>query len=323
MSCIALCSCSSPIASPLPSNKPTNLPSATQNTQDTNDNKEYLEKYHITRQGYDADHIFNDPAEIEMFIFSDMYFRAGAIPSYTVKIGQENVLLTYKHSKDQGSLAFDFYENEDKKVSAQYNSEKNAISQLSLKNFDLGEYTTEDQYLSLVYSILSDFGITDLSHYTKTCDTSIKVSGNNSSWVENKAGFYSSEKETEKIDKYLFEFVKYYGEIPTTDKISINFSPTTQTILVKFDPKNFMSISEITIDIDDIRSELDKYIAAKLKNTCTISSLEITNEYLSVERGNPCYVFVADIICSKDAGNEYALKTNFVVFLNENNYRVN
>lgn len=285
--------------------------------------EEYESKYRITRQGYDADNIFKDSAELEMVIFSDMYFSADAIPSYTVKIGQEDVLLTYKHSKDQGDLAFDFYESEDKKVSAQYNSEKNAISQLSLKSLDLGEYTTEDQYLSLIYSILADFGITDLSYYTKTCSTSIKVSGNNSSWVENKSEFYSNEKENEEIDKYRFEFVRYYGEYPTTDKISISFSLTTQTVLIKFDPKDFVSISEISIDRDDMRSELDKYVAAELKSTCTISSLEITNEYLTIEKGKPCYVFVADIICSGDGGNEYALKTNFVVFLNANNYKTN
>ena len=285
--------------------------------------EEYESKYRITRQGYDADNIFKDSAELEMVIFSDMYFSADAIPSHSVKIGQEDVLLTYKHSKDQGSLAFDFYESEDKKVSAQYNSEKNAISQLSLKSVDLEEYTTQDQYLSLIYSILADLGITDFSCYTKKCSTSIKVSDANSSSVENKEGFYSTEKENEAIDSYLFEFVKYYGEHSTTDKISISFFLTTQTILIKFDSEDFVSIAEINIDRDDMRGELDKYIAAKLKSSCTISSLEITNEYLTVEKGNPCYVFVADIHCSRNGGNEYALKTNFVVFLNANNYKTN
>ena len=280
---------------------------------------DYNGKYKIARQESYYRSIFKDfPLETSN-VYHVPYLKELPDPSYEFKLGEENILLEYTSSRYEWDIALDRYRNDQMSV-RYFNGTKIPYDmRWTYGTPDFTQYTTEEQYLSLIYTIFDGMGVTLTPDYVKSCKTLLPKNGNVSYIGEEQEGFTLIEKE--KLYGYSFEFTKYYGDIPTSDKISVSFALDAQRIYVKFDPKDVDSISELNIDIDDMRNELDKYIASVKKGNVTILSFEITDEYISAFEGNPCYTFEADIRYIEEGEEKTAEGIKFAVFLNEDNYK--
>lgn len=238
-----------------------------------------------------------------------------------IKIGEENVTLTYLNSTQNPRTICHVYESQDKIVSCKYYDQTNRLAQMVVKDAQLkpeDNISTEEEYRRWAEALLKTYTNDDLSMYRYSCRTVVGVSKENCAYQDRYDYFYKTKHKDEHISSYSFVYTKYIDEYPTTDSTSLYISRSGVTV-IKFDEHKFDEDINIVPDQKKMETSLNSYINTSINTEkYSLESFNITNMRLSYINDKACCIYSVELHLLNNSTKDIITSlANFAVFINE------
>ncbi len=248
---------------------------------------------------------------------SEKYNNRKASRSKQISINNAEYTLTYNESAKDVFGSMDTYATEDEKIECKYENGK--LSQIIVDDITFESLSTEEEYVNWCKTFISNFDNVDFSKYTYSCITYTNVSGDNYLSGRQYPYFYNEFEDNEEINIYTFTFTKFISGLPTTDRFSISIFSKINWVSVKLDHKQFVDISTIDIDENEIDSKVEEFVKNNIDSKYSYSSHEIKDRTLYYIDGRLCCVNVVSLSFSPVYNTEIDFKSliNVVVYLDD------
>lgn len=255
--------------------------------------------YHVVLLGSADGSVFKESIDNISFS-SNKYHDAKADQTKRVSLINGRVEeVCYEQSIKDELRDYTVYSSENANLSCYYDASSDNLIQIYATNNEIvipKEAELESSYRDWVESLLTFYGVEDLSVYAYSCQTSVVVSNENATYQETYAYFYSNEKANEKISCRVFTYTKYVADYPTTDRIEVSIFEETGSVIVKFDEHKFDEPVELSFDESAINTAVESFVTSSVNSEkYKFKSMSIKNQVLTHYDNEVCIKVTAEV----------------------------
>ena len=226
------------------------------------------------------------------------YLSEEGVSPLTVYINGEAETLKYSQNRYERRY-YNGYKN-NTYIECAVTPNTNQISRVHLRGGDYpyseiySQFSTEDEYLSWINALVVSYGIFDLDNFEYNCQTTFYDEMD--SFVR-RSGFVEDVGYGNKWSGYVFEFVRYAGDLQTDDYVMIVVG--NDEFILDVSPYRFDDMMNAIIDADELYFKIEEYVPTTVNSYYVFDSIsEIKEKKLTYYQKRLCvvYTFTANII---------------------------
>ena len=184
------------------------------------------------------------------------------------------------------------YSSENGNISYRYDSKSNLLTQIHTTNNAIPiptNITTESGYQRWVKKLLAAYDVNSLLGYKYSCETDVATSNENSHYKDQYPYFYTDLEFNEKIISYTFTYTKHLDGYPTTDRILVYINVPLESVIIKFDKRDFINIHRATVDDSTITTTINSYMINSVNTErYELTSMQIMHKTLTYFENEVC-----------------------------------
>lgn len=166
----------------------------------------------------------------------------------------------------------------------------------------LNNIFTEEEFKDWICEFLVDLGQKDFLlgglPYTYSCETKVITSGADFAGQRTVEGFYTAREDlqdvTEEVSAYIFNYTRFLGDVPTSDRVRVYIS--RNTIIIHLDEKRFSEMKAPELDMTACEEAVENFVNANLDTKkYTLASYEAKDAYLTYIGEKLCLVYAVEL----------------------------
>lgn len=212
----------------------------------------------------------------------------------------ESVEVNYKNTTQSVFRNIEKYENSSRNVSCGFDADSGKLFQIQFgitKADPIDSSFNESEYKIWIEKILNFYGYISLSDYEYSCQTDIIVSEIDHVYKENYDYFcFGKNENNEIVSARTFSYTRTVNNYKTSDKISVTINTINETVMIKFDLKDFTDRDVAAIEQSEIVPIVEAFILSSYNDAKYVANkIEVRDKRLMIIDGTLAIVVETEI----------------------------